>query len=110
MFTHVNDVTRAVIGAAMEVHRRLGPGLLESAYQECLCHDLVLSGIPFEYELKLPLEYKGIKLEQGYRVDLVVADRVVVEAKSIEAITNPRGPTANVPTPRRLAGRFIDQL
>lgn len=86
MFAHVNDVTRAVIGAAIEVHRRLGPGLLESAYQECLCHELVLSGIPFEYELKLPLEYKGIKLDQGYRVDLVVAGMVVVEVKSIEAI------------------------
>src|SRR5580765_6454036 len=86
MFAHVNDVTRAVIGAAIEVHRRLGPGLLESAYQECLAHELVLSGVPFEYELKLPLEYKGIKLEHGYRVDFVVARRVVVEVKSIEAI------------------------
>ena len=86
MFAHVNDVTRAVIGAAIEVHRRLGPGLLESAYQECLCHELTLTGIPFDYEVKLPLEYKGIKLEHGYRVDLVVAGRVVVEVKSIEAI------------------------
>ena len=86
MPTHVNDITHAVIGAAMEVHRRLGPGLLESAYQECLCQELVLRGIPFEYELKLPLEYKGIKLEHGYRVDLVVAGLVVVEVKSIEAI------------------------
>jgi GxxExxY protein len=86
MFANVNDVTHAVIGAAMEVHRRLGPGLLESAYQECLCHELVLTGIPFEYEVKLPLEYKGIRLEHGYRVDLVVAGRVVVEVKSIETI------------------------
>ena len=86
MFAHVNDVTRAVIGAAIEVHRRLGPGLLESAYQKCLCHELALSGIPFEYEVKLPLEYKGIKLQHGYRVDLVVAGLVVVEGKSIESI------------------------
>jgi GxxExxY protein len=84
--THVNDLTHAVIGSAIEVHRRLGPGLLESAYQECLCQELVLSGIPFEYELKLPLEYKGIKLEHGYRVDFVVSGLVVVEVKSIEAI------------------------
>jgi len=82
MPTHVNDITHAVIGAAMEVHRRLGLGLLESAYQECLCHELVLSGIPFEYEL----EYKGIKLEHGYRGDFLVAGLVVVEVKSIEAI------------------------
>ena len=86
MPTHVNDITHAVIGAAMEVHRRLGPGLLESAYHECLCQELVLRGIPFEYERKLPLEYKGIQLECGYRVDLVVAGRVAVEVKSIEAI------------------------
>ena len=86
MPTHVNDITHAVIGAAMEVHRKLGPGLLESAYHECLCRELVLRGIPFEYERKLPLEYKGIKLEHGYRVDLVVADLVAVEVKSIAAI------------------------
>jgi GxxExxY protein len=87
MPAHVNDITHGVIGAAMEVHRRLGPGLLESAYQECMCHELALTGIPFEYELKLPLEYKGIRLEHGYRVDLVVAGLVAVEVKSIEAIT-----------------------
>ena len=86
MSTHVNDITHAVIGSAIEVHRSLGPGLLESAYQECLCHELMLRGIPFEYEVKLPLEYKGIRLEHGFRVDLVVGGLVGVEVKSIEAI------------------------
>jgi GxxExxY protein len=66
-----------VIGAAIEVHRALGPGLLESAYHECLCRELILRGIPFERERPLPLEYKGIRLDGGYRVDLVVAGLVV---------------------------------
>jgi GxxExxY protein len=86
MPTHINEITHAVIGAAIEVHRALGPGLLESAYHECLCRELILRGIPFERERALPLEYKGTRLECGYRVDLLVAGSVVVEIKSIEAI------------------------
>ena len=86
MPTHVNEITHAVIGAAIEVHRSLGPGLLESAHHECLCKELLLRGIPFERERPLPLEYKGTRLECGYRVDLLVAGSVVVEIKSIEAI------------------------
>jgi len=86
MSIHVNDLTHMVIGAAIEVHRALGPGLLESAYQECLCRELILRGIPFERERPLPMAYKGISLECGYRVDLVIANRVVIEIKSIEAI------------------------
>jgi GxxExxY protein len=86
MSRDINEITRAIIGAAIEVHRQLGPGLLESAYFECLCRELVLRGIPFEYEKPLPLEYKGIRLECGYRLDLLVADCVVVEIKSVEAL------------------------
>ncbi len=86
MPTHVNQITHDVIGAAIDVHRALGPGLLESAYQECLCRELLLRGIPFERERPLPLEYRGIRLECGYRVDLLVASLVVVEIKSVEAI------------------------
>ena len=82
----INEITHAVIGAAIEVHRQLGPGLLESAYLECLCRELVLRGIPFERERPLPLEYKGIHLECGYRLDLLVAGCVVVEVKSVEAL------------------------
>src|SRR5205809_7748347 len=82
----INQLTREVIGAAIEVHRKLGPGLLESAYQKCLARELVLRRVPIKYEWPLPLEYKGVRLECGYRIDLVVADSVVVETKSIEAI------------------------
>ena len=76
---HVNQITGDVIGAAIEVHRSLGPGLLESAYQECLAQELALRRIPFERQRPLPLEYKGIRLECGYRIDLLVAGVVVVE-------------------------------
>lgn len=86
MSRDVNEVTRDIIGAAIEVHRQLGPGLLESAYFECLCRELTLREIPFEYERPLPLEYKGIRLDCGYRLDLLVADCVVVEIKSVEAL------------------------
>src|SRR6184192_4115633 len=82
----LNQITRAIIGAAIEVHRQLGPGLLESSYRECLCRELVLRAIPFEREKPLPLEYKGIHLGCGYRLDLLVAGAVVVEIKSVEAL------------------------
>ena len=80
----VNVITQTIIGAAIEVHRTLGPGLLESAYRKCLCRELELRGLPFEEEKPLPLEYKGLKLEQGYRVDILVANQVVVEVKALE--------------------------
>jgi GxxExxY protein len=86
MISHINQLTYDVIGAAIEVHRKLGPGLLESAYRKCLCRELFLKGIRFEYERPLPLEYKGIRLECGYRVDIVVGGLVVVEVKSVEAL------------------------
>jgi GxxExxY protein len=86
MPAHVNRITGEVIGAAIEVHRCLGPGLLESAYHECLARELVLKQIPFERARPLPLEYKGIRLECGYRVDLLVARVVVVEIKAVDAI------------------------
>jgi GxxExxY protein len=82
----INKITEEVIGAAIAVHRALGPGLLESAYQECLCQELALGGIPFERQVPLPLEYRGIRLECGYRLDILVSGAVVVEVKSIEAI------------------------
>lgn len=81
-----NQTSEAVIGAAIEVHRTLGPGLLESAYCGCLCRELTLRGIPFEKERPLPVEYKGVRLECGYRLDLLVASSVVVEVKAVEAI------------------------
>jgi len=82
----LNQITRDVIGAAIEVHRQLGPGLLESSYRECLCRELLLRRIPFEREKPLPLEYKGIHLGCGYRIDVLVANSIVVEVKAIEAL------------------------
>jgi GxxExxY protein len=82
----VNEITERIIGAAIEVHRGLGPGLLESAYEECLCHDLQLAGLSFERQRPLPVEYKGIRLECGYRLDLLVENAVVVEIKAISAV------------------------
>ena len=86
MSGNINLITASVIGAAMEVHRKLGPGLLESAYNECLCRELALRNIPFERERPLPVEYKSIRLECGYRLDLLVAKKVVVEVKSVESL------------------------
>jgi len=80
------QLTGQIICAAIEVHKQLGPGLLESTYQACLCHELELRGISFEYEKPLPLEHKGIKLDCGYRIDLLVAGLVIVEIKSVEAL------------------------
>ena len=82
----VNDLTGNIIKAAIEVHRALGPGLLESAYEECLCHELSLQSIPFQRQVALPITYKGIALDCGYRLDILVQEQVVVEIKAIEAL------------------------
>ena len=86
MLTHVNDLTGTIIGSAIEVHRSLGPGLLESAYHLCLARELELRKIPFRFKWPMPLEYKGIRLEKGYEMDLLVDDLVVIEVKSVAAI------------------------
>ncbi|MBM4040703.1 MAG: GxxExxY protein [Planctomycetes bacterium] len=78
------DLTEEIIGAMIEVHRHLGPGLLESAYERCVAHELELRQIPWEAEKPLPLEYKGVKLDCGYRLDLLVAGRVIVEIKTVD--------------------------
>ena len=80
------QLTHEIIGAAIEVHRVLGPGLLESAYEECLARELGLREIPFERQKPLPLVYKDVKLECGYRIDLLIDGRVVVELKAIDAL------------------------
>jgi GxxExxY protein len=82
----VNQTTEAIIGAAIEVHKHLGPGLLESAYEECLCYELNLRTIPFQRQVLLPVVYKGTTLDCGYRIDLLVKNEVVVELKTIESI------------------------
>jgi GxxExxY protein len=78
------ELTEKIIGAAIEVHRVLGPGLLESAYEECLCREFNLRGLAFERQVQLPVEYKGVKLDCGYRLDLIVQDAVVLELKCVE--------------------------
>ncbi len=80
----LEDLTGQIIGAAIEVHRELGPGLLESAYEECLCHELTLRGLQFQRQVDVPVSYKGVKLDCGYRIDLLVEDSVVLELKAIE--------------------------
>lgn len=82
----MNKVTEQIIGASIEVHKALGPGLLESAYEECLCRELALRNIRFERQRTLPVEYKGVKLDCGYRLDLLVENAVVVEIKSVTTI------------------------
>src|SRR5208282_1435348 len=83
----INDLTREVIGSAMEVHRTLGPGLLESAYEECLCHELRLRSILFERQKPLPVVFKEVSLDCAYRLDLVVSNAVVVEIKAVERLS-----------------------
>jgi GxxExxY protein len=82
----LNKITEAIIGAAIEVHRNLGPGLLESAYRECLRYELLQRGYEALQEVPLPLIYKGVKLDCGYRLDLLVNDAVIVEIKSVESL------------------------
>ena len=86
MIPHINELTYEIIGAAIEVHRELGPGLLESAYQACLSRELLLRGIDFQTELPLPVIYKGVRLDCGYRIDILAAGLVVVEIKTVEAL------------------------
>ncbi len=86
MNPHINELTHEIIGSAIEVHRHLGPGLLESSYRHCLCRELFLRGVSFKQEEKLPLEYKGLKLKCGYKMDILVDNLVVVEVKSVDAL------------------------
>jgi GxxExxY protein len=78
--------TSAILGAAIEVHRHLGPGLLESAYEECLCHELCLRELRFQRQVELPVDYKGLKLNCGYKIDLIVQGEVVLELKAVEKL------------------------
>lgn len=79
-------LSNRVIGCAIEVHRVLGPGLLESTYEQCLAHELRLAAIGFRVQQPLPVEYKGLQLDCGYRVDVVVENSLIVELKSVEAL------------------------
>ena len=81
-----NPVTDKIIGAAIEVHRHVGPGLLESSYHACLCRELELRALPYHSQLALPIEYKGVHLRKGYIVDLLVEQSVIVEIKAVEEL------------------------
>lgn len=83
-----NELSKIIIGKAIEVHRTLGPGLLESAYQECLFYELKNEGLKIEKEKSLPVVYKDIKLDHGYRIDLLVENKVVIELKTVEFLTD----------------------
>ncbi len=83
-----NEISKIVIGAAIEIHRHLGPGLLESAYQECLCYELRQMGLTFQREKPMPIVYKDIKLDHGYRMDVLVETKVVVELKTVDFFTD----------------------
>ena len=81
-----DQLSHRVIGCALEVHKHLGPGLLESAYEQCLAHELSLAGIPFKIQHPLPVAYKGVKLDCGYRIDLLADDKIILELKSAEKL------------------------
>jgi GxxExxY protein len=78
----INELTSKIIGAAIEVHKNLGPGLLESAYEECLCYELDVRKTFYERQKSLPVVYKGVRLDCGYRLDIVVANKVIIEIKA----------------------------
>ena len=82
----INKITEQIIGAAIEVHRQLGPGLLESAYEECLCYELRLKGLKYTRQQTLPIVYKEVQLDHGQRTDLLVENAVVVELKTVDSL------------------------
>jgi GxxExxY protein len=107
--TYLNqDLTEQIIGAAIEVHKELGPGLLESAYEQCLCHELHLRQIEFRRQVQLPVAYKGLKLDCGYCVDLIVQDAVVLELKSVDKFEAVH--QAQLLTYLRLSGKRVGLL
>jgi GxxExxY protein len=82
----INQLTGQIIGSAIEVHKALGPGLLESVYEKCLCHEFGLRHMHYRNQQELPVEYKGVKLDCGYRIDLLVEDLVILELKSVNSL------------------------
>lgn len=83
-----NDLSNKIIGCAISVHKQLGPGLLESAYQECIYYELVQSGLHVRKEVPMPIVYKEVKLDHGYRIDLLIENKVVVEIKTVEFLND----------------------
>jgi GxxExxY protein len=108
MKTERDPVTHAIIGAALEVHRELGPGILESAYQECMCFELASRGLSVQRQVTLPVVYKTIKLDVGYRPDLIVENQAIVELKCVEKLI--RVHEAQLLTYLRLSGIHVGLL
>ena len=100
-----DELSSQIISAAIEVHKALGPGLLESAYEQCLCRELELRDVPFVQQQPVPVEYKGVRLECGYRLDLCVAGRIVIEVKSVSELSKIHD--AQVLTYLRLTGMSL---
>lgn len=82
----LNELTYKIIGCAYDVHKALGPGLLESTYEKCLCFELEKLGIKYEKQKELPINYKGMTIDNGYRIDIMVEDKIVIELKSVEIL------------------------
>ena len=106
-YLHQN-LTEQIIGAAIEVHKELGPGLLESAYEQCLCHELHMRHIDFQRQVQLPVAYKGLNLDCGYCIDLIVQDAVVLELKSVDKFEAVH--QAQLLTYLRLSGKRVGLL
>jgi GxxExxY protein len=83
-----NQISKTIIGCAIEVHKQLGPGLLESTYETCLAYELRENGLEVKSQVSLPVVYKGIKLEAGYRIDLIIENKVIIEVKSVEGLAD----------------------
>ena len=103
-----DELSNRVIGCAIEVHRELGPGLLESTYEQCLAYELSQAKIPFKLQVELPVEYKEIRLDCGYRIDLLVDERVIVELKSVDQLLGIH--SAQILTYMKLAGVGVGLL
>lgn len=104
----LDGLGRKVVDAGLKVHRALGPGLLESAYEQCLAHELQLRGLKVQRQVVVPLVYEGLKVDAGYRLDLLVEDAVILEVKAIDALT--RVHHAQVLTYLRLSNRKLGYL
>ncbi len=87
-YPEYDSITADIVDAAIEVHRHLGPGLLEEAYKKCLAYELISRGLKVKLELRLPIQYKDLKIDQGYRIDILVEDAIVIETKTIEKFSS----------------------
>ena len=104
----MNNLTDQIIGAAIEVHKELGPGLLESTYERCLVHELTLQGIRTERQKKQPIHYKGLEIDEGYRIDILVEGTIVLELKVVDQLNNIH--TAQLLTYLKLSGCTLGYL